>query len=149
MGTTPCWLWFLIFFYIQGTSYGRQDSTHFLWCWIYSGVFSKRDWKKSFVNGEQILIAEESLQWHSGLKIQLQQLGSLQRWGFSPWPGTVGERLQRCHGCGSDPIPGPGTSTCHWVWPLPPPQKKIPNFLKTYEVPGTKDRSFPWIMQFS
>ena len=26
---------------------------------------------------------------HSGLKIQLQQLGFLQRHGFDPWPGTV------------------------------------------------------------
>ena len=28
--------------------------------------------------------------WHSGLRIQLQQLGSLLRPGFNPWPSAVG-----------------------------------------------------------
>ena len=56
--------------------------------------------------------------WHSGLRIPLQWLGSLQRCGFNPQSGAVGLRILHCHicgvgrSCGSDTIPGPGTSIC-------------------------------------
>ena len=33
---------------------------------------------------------KEFLLWCGGLRIQLQQIGSLQRWKFDPRPGTVG-----------------------------------------------------------
>ena len=49
----------------------------------------------------------------SGLRIQLQWLGLLQRHIFNPGPSTVGLRIQRCHGCSSDSVPGLGTSICH------------------------------------
>ena len=50
--------------------------------------------------------------WHSGLRIPLQRLGSLRRCGFNPPLGEVGERIWHCHSCGSDPLPGLGTSIC-------------------------------------
>ena len=52
---------------------------------------------------------------HGGLRIWLQQLRSLWRCWFDPWPSTVGEG-SGCSSGGSrspDLIPGPGTSTCH------------------------------------
>ena len=60
----------------------------------------------------------EFLLWHRGLRNGLQQLKS--PWGrrLDPWPGSVGSRIQHCHSyrvgcsCGSDSVPGPGTSIC-------------------------------------
>ena len=39
-------------------------------------------------------MSRESLLWRSGLRIPLEQLGSLQRLRFDPRPGAVGERIQ-------------------------------------------------------
>ena len=36
------------------------------------------------------LSSREFLLWHSGLRIQLHRLGSLQRCGFNPWPSAAG-----------------------------------------------------------
>ena len=42
-------------------------------------------------NFKSYAVSQSSCQWHSGLRIQLQKLGSLQRCGFHPWPSTVGK----------------------------------------------------------
>ena len=59
--------------------------------------------------------------WSSGLRIQLQQLGLLQRHGFDPQPGAMGYGsglLQLQLGC--NPWPG----NIHMLWVHPPPKKK-------------------------
>ena len=47
--------------------------------------------------------------WHTGLRILLRWLGSLQRCGFNHQPSTVGESIRRCHSrfqLGFHPWPG-------------------------------------------
>lgn len=49
--------------------------------------------------------------WYSGLGLQLQWFGSLQRCRFDPWPGVVRKRIQHCssysvcRSCSSDSVP--------------------------------------------
>ena len=72
----------------------------------------------------------ERLRKLNGLRIQLQQLGLLRRCRFDLQPSTVSKRIRHCYSCsvglscGSDSIPGPGTSTCHGVRPLKNKRKK-------------------------
>ena len=59
--------------------------------------------------------------WSSGLRIQLQQLGLLQRHGFDPQPGAMGYGsglLQLQLGC--NPWPG----NIHMLWVHPPKKKR-------------------------
>lgn len=59
--------------------------------------------------------------YHGGLRIWLQQLGSLRDAGLIPHPVQWIKGIQHCHSCsvgcgwGLDSIPGPGTSVCHGV----------------------------------
>ena len=50
--------------------------------------------------------------WHGGLRIQLEWFRSLKRSGFNPQPSAVDWRIQHCHNCGLDLIPGLRTSIC-------------------------------------
>ena len=50
--------------------------------------------------------------WHSGIRIQLQWLGSLWRCRFNPWLGTVGSRILYCRNSGLNSVPGLGPSMC-------------------------------------
>ena len=71
----------------------------------------------SLLQSQNVSFSEFPL-WHSRLRIQLQQLRSLQRYGFDPRPSAVGSRIWHClsccigRSCILDSIPGLGTSIC-------------------------------------
>ena len=78
-------------------------------------------------------------QWHSGLRIQLLRLRSLDRWGFDPQPSTAGQKIQ-----------------CRWavvqvtavaqIWSL---AQELPYALSVGIKKKIIDRNRKWIILFS